>query len=201
MSKSVGILGCGWLGAPLAESLLADKHTVKGTTTSHEKLPALKEKGIDAFEISIFEDRITGNIQGFLKNLDILIINIPPKLRNPSSGDFIKKVELLSKELIDSKISNVLFISSTSVYGNVEGEVTEDTIPEPITKSGKQLLIAEKYLVAQNQFSTTILRFGGLIGEDRHPVYQLSGKTMTNGEELVNLNSSQGLYLYDKNDY
>ena len=31
------------------------------------------------------------------------------------------------------------------------------------------------------------MRFGGLIGPERHPVFQLSNKEFTNGEELVNL--------------
>lgn len=33
---TVSILGCGWLGLPLAEQLLAEGYSVKGSTTRAE---------------------------------------------------------------------------------------------------------------------------------------------------------------------
>lgn len=181
------MFGCGWLGTPLAETLLAQGHKVKGTTTSRGKLENLFAKGIDAFEISISEDRIEGDILDFLKDLGILIVNVPPKLRNPSSGNYVSKMELLLREIKNTKIKHLLFVSSTSVYGEIKGEITEEIIPLPKSTSGKQLLQAENLFLAEKDFSTTIIRFGGLIGSDRHPVHHLSGRKMKNGEELVNL--------------
>ena len=86
-----------------------------------------------------------------------------------------------------STVSNVLLISSTSVYGDAEGKITEKTQPNPSTNSGIQLLEVESLYKNEFSLSTTIIRFGGLIGKDRHPVYHLSGKKKSNGKELVNL--------------
>lgn len=171
----------------MAKDLLAKGYRVKGTTTSKGKLKNLTDKGINAFEILISEDEIEGNIPEFLEDLNVLIVNVPPKLRDPESGNFVSKMKLLLKEIKKTSIKHLLFISSTSVYGQVEGEVTEETLPQPKSTSGKQLLQVENLLVAERDFSTTILRFGGLIGPDRHPVNHLSGKKMTNGKDLVNL--------------
>ena len=36
--KIIGILGCGWLGLPLAQQLVEDGHIVRGSTTQNSKL-------------------------------------------------------------------------------------------------------------------------------------------------------------------
>jgi nucleoside-diphosphate-sugar epimerase len=82
----------------------------------------------------------------------------------------------------------VLFISSTSVYNDVDAFVTEETIARPATESGKQLLETEQLLQSNINFKTTILRFGGLIGEDRHPVKFLAGReNLENPNAPINL--------------
>ena len=52
----------------------------------------------------------------------------------------------------------------------------------------EELLQVEKLLLSNNNFQTTILRFGGLIGEDRHPIKFLAGKTnVENPDAPINL--------------
>ena len=66
--------------------------------------------------------------------------------------------------------------------------VTEMTKPQPETESGKQLWEAEQILQSNNNFKTTVVRFGGLIGEDRHPIHFLAGKQqLENPEAPINL--------------
>ena len=181
-------MGCGWLGTALAKTLLAQGYQVKGTTTSSDKLDALSDLGITAFLIQLHENEIYGNLPPFLKDLDILVVNIPPRLRKVGAENYVKKMRLLLQYVQKARIRQLLFVSSTSVYGNTEGEITEDTPPNPITTSGKQLLEAEMLFSTQNSLASTIIRFGGLIGGSRHPVFHLSGKTgLRNGEELINL--------------
>ena len=90
-------------------------------------------------------------------------------------------------------MQRVLFISSTSVYGTSEirtdsNELTEKSEPNPLTESAKQLLQAEQLLLQNKAFKTTILRPGGLLGEDRHPIFMLSGRTGLKGaNQPVNL--------------
>ena len=191
----ISILGCGWLGLPLAKALLENGFTVKGSTTSNENLSMLKNLGIQPYLISLSEDKTTGDLKDFLDNSKILIIDVPPKLRgsatDPSSAlrmSFVGKIETLIPFIEKSTIKNVLFISSTSVYGEDNLIVTEETELNPDTESGRQLVLSEQLLQSNLNFKTTILRFGGLIGEDRHPIKFLAGRTnIENPNAPINL--------------
>lgn len=191
----ISILGCGWLGLPLAKAIMEKGFSVNGSTTSTEKLSVLKNSGISPFLIALDSKSITGPIETFLKVSQTLIIDIPPKLRGNSTDpstplreEFVEKIATLIPFIEKSAIENVLFISSTSVYGDKNGNITEETIPQPDTESGRQLLLAEQLLQSNTNFKTTILRFGGLIGEDRHPVKFLAGReNLDNPDAPINL--------------
>ena len=181
-------MGCGWLGLPLAISLINKGHKVKGTTTSDTKLALLASSGIEAFHIGLTSQEISGPIRDFLRSLDVLIINVPPGLRSNSGSSYVAKMELLHEEIKSSDVREIIFISSTSVYGNKEGEVTEQVQVDPQTESARQLVESEKLFSGDPALKATIIRFGGLIGPDRHPVNRLAGRTeLTNGDDMVNL--------------
>ena len=195
--NKISILGCGWLGLPLAKSLLSKGYEVKGSTTSQSKLDVLKSAGISPFQIQLEEHQIIGTIEDFLKETDVLVIDIPPGLRREISTSnemtFVNKVKTLIPFIEKSGIQKVIFVSSTSVYGDSYNfstslEVTEETKPNPDTESGKQLVIAETLLQSNSYFKTTIIRFGGLLGDDRHPIKFLAGRTnVENPDAPVNM--------------
>ncbi len=189
MTKNIGIIGCGWLGLPLAEELHKKGYRISGTTTSVEKVSVLKTKGIQPFKISISEEGIKGPISEFLSTLSILIINIPPGLRGKGPKEsYIEKIKLLYNAISQSNVKQVIFASSTAVYGEAEGTITEKTTPEPNTASGVQLLECENLFLNDEQLQTTIIRFGGLIGPERHPITMLSGReNLKGGDAPINL--------------
>jgi nucleoside-diphosphate-sugar epimerase len=188
----ISILGCGWLGLPLAKTLISKGHSINGSTTSENKLSILKDAGINSFLVTVESESVSENTTIFLAESEILVIDIPPKLRtidpNSEKKAFVEKIKNLIPFIAKSTVKKVLFVSSTSVYGDDNGLVTEETIPNPDTESGKQLVLAEKLLQENQNFDTTILRFAGLIGEDRHPVKFLAGKeNLENPDTPVNL--------------
>ncbi|WP_422858530.1 SDR family oxidoreductase [Flagellimonas sp. S174] len=188
MNKSIGVLGCGWLGFPLAKELVNLGYEVHGTTTSASKMELLKHSGIEPYQIALHSDSIQGKIEDFLNKVKILIINVPPRLRKSNAESYVEKMKRLHSKLMGSSVENIVFASSTSVYGNITGEITEDSTPQPFTESGKQLLVCENLFKEDQKFKTTIIRFGGLIGPTRHPVTMLSNKKgLTNGNDPVNL--------------
>lgn len=174
--KQISILGCGWLGFPLAKALIAEGFRVKGSVTTAAKIPILVSHGIDAFSLDLRETEIVGDVDGFLEDASLLIIAIPPKLKNAAPDSFIHKIKTLLPHIEKSSVKNVLFISSTSVYGDDNSVVTEATQPMPDTENGKQLVAVETLLKDNTHFTATLIRFGGLIGPDRHPVYFLAGR-------------------------
>ena len=194
MGIKISILGCGWLGLPLAKSLLSKGYKVKGSTTSESKLEVLKNVGISPFQIQLEEHQIIGNIEDFLKETNVLVIDIPPGLRRETSTSkemtFVNKIKNLIPFIEKSDVQKVVFVSSTSVYGDSFSivEITEETQPNPDTESGKQLVISETLLQSNPNFKTTVIRFGGLLGDDRHPVKFLAGRTnVENPEAPVNM--------------
>lgn len=185
---SISLLGCGWLGLPLAKSLILKGHTVKGSTTSENKLSILKSHGVIPYQISILEDKVVGDLTTFFEGSSILIIDIPPKLRGTEKENFVAKMALLMPYIEATAIKKVILISSTSVYPDSNKSITEDTEPQPDSEAGKQLLQVEQLFKNSKKLQTTIVRFGGLIGEDRHPVVFLSGrKNIEQPEAPINL--------------
>lgn len=182
----ISILGCGWLGIPLAKQLIADGHSVKGSTTTMEKLSTLETLRVDPYVIALGSGQ-TVDITAFLVGSEILIIDIPPQTRRPGAVRFPDKITELLPFIVRSSISKVLFVSSTSVYADDNQIVTEETLQNPQTDSGIQLLEAEAILVRSKQFATTIVRFAGLIGPGRHPITSLSGKILSNPNAPINL--------------
>ncbi|KGO87005.1 epimerase [Flavobacterium rivuli WB 3.3-2 = DSM 21788] len=182
----VSVLGCGWLGLPLAKALLAKGFSVKGSTTTYAKLTLLKDAGIDPYLIDV-ENYVPDTTAEFLSGSDILIINIPPRVK-ASEATYADRLSQLLPYIGQEGISKVLFVSSTSVYADDNTLVTEFTLPVPDTESGKQVLEAELLFEEATAFKTTIIRFGGLIGEGRHPVKFLAGKeNLANPDAPVNL--------------
>lgn len=184
----ISILGCGWLGLPLAKALLGKGFLVNGSTTSTEKLLALENEGISPFLVSLDSKSVSGTVESFLQERSTLIIDIPPKLRGSNKENFVGKIKVLIPFIEKSSVKNVLFVSSTSIYGEENDIVTEESPLNPDTESGKQLVEAEQLLQSNRHFKTTVLRFGGLIGEDRHPVRFLAGReNIDNPEAPINL--------------
>lgn len=184
----ISILGCGWLGLPLAKSLLQNGFSIKGSTTSLEKISLLESEGITPFLVRLEEQQISASVIDFLADSQILIINIPPKLRGGSTENFVAKITTLLPFIENSTVEKVLFVSSTSVYGEDNEFVTEATVLNPDSEGGRQLAIVENVLQKNNRFQTTILRFGGLISDERNPVRFLSGReNIENPDATINL--------------
>jgi nucleoside-diphosphate-sugar epimerase len=191
--NKIGIIGCGWLGLPLAKLLLQNKYSVKGSTTSKEKLQILQNQKINPYLIEIKENEIKGDIDSFMSGLDILIINIPPKMKSNPNGKYSKKIESLNSFIKSKSINKILFISSTSVYGSNQGKVDSNTVPIPNSENGLEILKSEEIL--NKNKNCTIIRFGGLIGKNRHPVYFLSKKKQSFKPSSTNkFNTLRGLY-------
>lgn len=184
----ISILGCGWLGLPLAKSLLQNGFSIKGSTTSLEKISLLESEGITPYLVRLEEQQISASVADFLADSQILIINIPPKLRGGSTENFVAKITTLLPFIENSTVEKVLFVSSTSVYGEDNEFVSEASVLNPDTEGGRQLAIVENVLQKNSRFQTTILRFGGLISDERNPVRFLSGReNIENPDAPINL--------------
>jgi nucleoside-diphosphate-sugar epimerase len=188
MSKTVAIAGMGWLGLALARHLKTLGYKVKGSVTSEEKANSLRKNDFQAITVVVTEGGVSGPVQLLLADADFLVIMIPPGLRRHSGSDYVLKMSYLLSEIEKSDVHKVILVSSTSVYGDSQGRVTEQQIPVPETQAGKQLLQVEQLFFTSEKLQTTIVRFGGLFGGSRQPVRYLAGRSdLSNGDAPVNL--------------
>ncbi len=189
--ETISILGCGWYGLALAEALLADEYVVKGSTTSENKLAQLKEVGIEPYLLNFASPEPEFDVNFF--NCEVLIISIPPRRNSEASISYADQIKCICTIASSANVKHVIFISSTGIYQDGNFIVDENTIPQPTSETGKSLLAAETFLSQNTQFTTTIIRFGGLMGPNRNLAKHFAGKTgISNGLAPINL-----IHLYD----
>lgn len=184
--KTVSILGCGWLGVPLAKHFLEKGFSVKGSVTSPEKFEKLNLAGILPYQLVLSDTAIIMDDPAFFK-CDVLILSVPPGRTEGIEQYFPAQIGQLIPFLLKFGIQKVIFISSTSVYPENSGTAKEDDPNIPDKASGKALLVAENLLKSQVDFGTTIIRFGGLIGADRNPARFLLKSVQPIANAPVNL--------------
>ncbi|MCW8327322.1 SDR family oxidoreductase [Photobacterium sp. SDRW27] len=189
----VSICGCGWLGLPLAKQLVRNGDSVFGSRREPCEAAKLVDFGIHGVALTLplylpdNDDDMTHLYSEFF-DTDVLVINVPPGRGEGADERFIANVQSMSYAAQKYGCRRVIFISTTSVYGDVTGEVEEGTVPRPNTASGHAHWYIEQWLQEQWGADVVILRFAGLIGPGRHPVKFLSGrKGLINGSDPVNL--------------
>lgn len=168
--KKISILGAGWLGSPLAIQLRNNGHLLKVSTTTPEKIVFFQTDNIKSFLINVGSDSDNDNIDQLLSDTDILIITIPPGRTQNVESNYVEKIKSVIPFIEKHHIKEVIYTSSTTVYLSLQGEVNEETPIVPISEMDKQIFEIENLLLNNPNFNATILRLGGLIGEDRHPV-------------------------------
>lgn len=184
MSKinTISVLGCGWLGLPLAEILVAEGFAVKGSTTTEKKMDRIETAGAQPFLLKL-EPELTGERAVNFFNADLLFINVPPSLRLNSEDYYLQQLRAVMEAVAVSPIKQLIFISTTSVYAELNREVVEaDADP------GHPLFRAEQFVSQQAaDKQLTVLRCGGLMGYDRIPAKYFAGKKgLTTGDIQVN---------------
>ena len=165
----ISILGCGWLGLPLARQLVQQGHQIKGSTTSQKKMKVMKNIGIIPYLIKLAEEE--PQWVDFLQT-DVLVIAIPLKE--------IKPFEHLIKNL-PSKIK-VIYTSSTAVYLPSKKPINEKNALDT-----QHPFSAIEQVIRNSKNPSTIIRLAGLFDQRRHPGRWFANKVLNNPNGKVNL--------------
>lgn len=159
--KTFTILGTGWLGLELAKSFKS-YYKIKVSSRSEEKLEEYEKEGF--FPYLLNEDNYE-----FLEQLldtDYLFINFPPS----KSENYLLFLNKIYSHYKIKNINKIIFISSTSIYPNVEGNFDENF---QINESSSKIVYDAEKLVESK--SHVIFRVSGLVGTNR-----ISGKRFSN---------------------
>lgn len=204
--KKVAIIGCGWAGKALAQSLTQDGISVVATTRSRDNFPNLVEVGCQPVEFEL--PLSAGEECNWLDGSDAIIIAITPQFKQ-GANDYNVKVAQLTELAVQHGVKHVVLLSSTGVYQGTADQVTEDTALDLAINKVELLAQAEQAVLSsvmrssvakssafesevdksklQNQ-KATVLRLAGLVGPNRHPARFMSGKQgVANANTPINL--------------
>ena len=185
--KKVSIIGLGWIGEPLAFQLQEKVFQVLGSTTSAEKQEKLRKKGINTLRFSL-NPHPEGVGFNALFQSEILVVNIPSRTRSGNGEFHLEQIKYLRGLLDNSNVKQVIFVSSTGVYPEVTStEKYSEDFPISVKNTGNETIFrAEQLLERDRNYDLTIVRFGGLLGDDRIPGKYFSGKENVAGHTRVN---------------
>ncbi|KAA0990266.1 Rossmann-fold NAD(P)-binding domain-containing protein [Dyadobacter aurulentus] len=189
--KRISILGCGWLGIALAQRLLVDPITleVKASTTSEAKLADFDARNLKGFLLPLTPGFSAKGetIRNFF-DADTLVISLPPRSGKNEPGFYTQQVKAIIEAVKPSPVQEVVFVSSTSVYPDLNRTVIEEDVTLPEHSTAREMVLAENLIEALRPEKTVgILRFGGLLGYNRIPGKYVQGqKDMSTGEIPVN---------------
>lgn len=157
--KKAGIIGCGWLGSRIAESL-SGTHLIYTTATTEGKVAELNIKGLNATLAGFPDYQLDEKIKqwGIIGQLDILIITIPLSGKSCCVSSLYNRIQHLLSFIGDFK-GQLFVMSTTGVYPDLPKKFTEDDLP--VNAVSGERMIRNKYPQAN------ILRLGGLMGDNR----------------------------------
>ncbi len=168
MSETILLLGCGDLGIGLAH-LLIQKHfkviAVRRTPPQHCTL----SNKLTWIALDLTHSQ---HLQSLPTEVDWVIYTPAPKrkqidiyeaLYHNALNDLIKHFKS------SQRLRHWIQVSSTSVYGQNQGEWLDETSPtSPTTATAQFILSAEQTLINQPYFASTIVRFSGIYGPKRY---------------------------------
>ena len=191
---SVGIIGCGWLGKALAQTLIKQNITVLATSSKQDNVDKLNQQAINAQQLALpLDAAILASHDVFF--MQSLVIAITPQLRQ-GRVDYAEKIaQLVNAAQQVGVVERIILLSSTAVYDGLDGDVDEDSVLNLTIEKVKILNAAEQAVLSfsKHQPKSTakqgiVLRLAGLVGPDRHPgKFILANKMLSNAMAPVNL--------------
>jgi nucleoside-diphosphate-sugar epimerase len=170
----IGIIGSGWLGTRVAQKL-ENENEIFVTTRSNENTAHLKSLGFETFQID-FQAGFDLKTAELFRSLDVVIISLPV-----SKKRFSEEMAKNAQEFLEDFQGQVIFFSSVGVYPHEDGIYTEKSTEN----LNKNISAAEDFY--KNAFpQINILRFGGLMGDERKFSKYFENKALPKPDDLVN---------------
>ncbi|MGF1696147.1 NAD(P)H-binding protein [Vibrio lamellibrachiae] len=189
---TISIIGAGWLGTPLATTLLSKHYRVYASNTSHEKAQALNQFGIHGFCCDLTKPH---NLAHDLvkQQTDVVIGCFPPGFRRGLTQEYQVMWKQITEAATRAKVKKIIMISSSAVYPTVSQQQessdsgTSNLIMDEskaswalasqrdegnnylsFSDNAKVMLNAEQHVIDSGT-EFVIIRLSGLIGPNRHP--------------------------------
>lgn len=158
------IIGCGDIGAKLAAVLVEKNHLVTGIK---RKPP---ENNDESWQYFFADIAVKKELAGLSTDFDQVFFIVSPGQRDELSYRRVYRTGLTNMIEHFKNIERQphwIFVSSTSVYQQSQGEwVDETSLAQPVAKTAKLIREAEQTLLTRIPGST-VVRFSGIYGPNR----------------------------------
>lgn len=162
---SVLIAGCGDVGSRLAAQLPANNWQVYGLRRSIERLPA----GVTGVAGDLFSDQCPG--QWPEGNIDYLVYSAAAT-DHDEAGYQAAYIEGLKHTLgwlkqKGQRPKRLLFVSSSGVYSQTEGEWVDETSPAEATSYSGRIMREAEQIALNSGIAASVVRLTGIYGPGR----------------------------------
>jgi len=165
------IVGCGAIGYELANTLAEAGHDVTGLKRNPP--PASQEK----FKFVSADITSPTGLEALDTDFEYIFFIVSADSRNENSYHDIYETginNLLNRFAQASSQAPWIFVSSTSVYGQSEGEwVDEDSATLPDKSTSLKIVNAERKLMAHNP-ANVVVRYSGIYGPGREYLLRMA---------------------------
>ncbi|MBT7077164.1 MAG: hypothetical protein HN930_05545, partial [Pelagibacterales bacterium] len=156
--KKIAILGLGSISYELCDFLIKKEFEVSGTTNNLERKNQLQKLGVKVFN--------RNEITECIMNSNKIIITVPPD----ANGCPI--IRIYFKQILNSEIKWIGYLSSTSVYGNYNGEkVNENSDLRPVNSIEIARFKSEQDIInfgIKYSVPVEVFRISGIYGKHRN---------------------------------
>jgi len=174
------IIGCGDVGRKIAARAQLNREAVQCLVRSAESAALLSERGMNAEAVDL--DHQSPSLTG-ARNQQQIYYLAPP----PASGNSDPRMRRLLSALSVGKHHRIVYVSTTGVYGNCNGEwVDEHRAVDPQVDRARRRHDAEEQLRAWRQTGpgeVVILRVAGIYGPGKLPISRIEQKIPMIGED------------------
>ncbi|MDH3839322.1 MAG: NAD-dependent epimerase/dehydratase family protein [Chromatiales bacterium] len=169
------IAGCGYTGQRLAALARADAIPCHCITSRAESAANLAAAGYKAFAVDLDADVIPA-ITLPPGPPTVIVYLAPP----PADGDSDPRLERFLAALAGPPPAGIVYVSTTGVYGDRGGALTDETAPtQPQTGRGRRRLAAERTArswAEHHGVGWIVLRVPGIYGPHRLPLRSLEDR-------------------------
>ncbi len=168
------IVGCGAIGYELASTLADLGHEVVGL----KRNPPTENQG--KFNYFRADITVSADLEALDTDFEHIFFIVSTDSRNENSYHDIYGTgidNLLNKLGRSGSQASWIFVSSTSVYGQNQGEwVDENSITVPTKSTSLKIVNAEQKLMASNP-ANVVVRFSGIYGPGREYLVRMAKQT------------------------
>ncbi|MBU3810354.1 MAG: nucleotide sugar dehydrogenase [Candidatus Niameybacter stercoravium] len=147
-NASIGIIGLGYVGLPLAVALALTQYQVIGIDKSKEKIKKLQEK--ESYIIDVPSEKLEKVMQNFLtvssdyaliQKMDVIIICVPTPLTDSKEPDTSYISQVVDEIITYIKVGTLVILESTTYPGTTDYMITSRIERERGFKIGEDFFV------------------------------------------------------------